>query len=393
MKKGNGKTEFEAIVLGLGGIGSGALYWLARRLGGDVLGLEQFEIGHGRGGSQDHSRIIRLSYHTPAYVALAREAYAAWTEVEADAGEKLIVRTGGLDFTSPSARIPIADYTRSMDAAGVPYEWLDAAELRYRWPQFRLGDEISALYQAESGIAPAARCMAAHLRLARSRGAVVRDNAPVSAITSRGDGIEITAGGTTYGCRRLVIAAGAWSNRLLAHFGRQIPLTITQEQVVYYGTPHAEEFMPDRFPIWIWMDIPCFYGFPVFGENGPKVSQDVGGREVTADTRSFEPDPAYQVRLDEFVQRVLPRAYGPPLSVKTCLYTMPPDRDFVLGTLPENPHVTAAIGAAHAFKFSSLMGKILGELALDGATASPIAPFRIDRPILLENDPVRSFMI
>ena len=132
------KDNYHTIILGLGGLGSAALYWTARRLGADVLGLEQFEIGHGRGGSQDHSRIIRLSYHTPGYVELAKAAYATWAEVEADAGEQLIFRTGGLDLWPVASAFNMADYTGSMDAARVAYERLDAAETMRRWPQFRL---------------------------------------------------------------------------------------------------------------------------------------------------------------------------------------------------------------------------------------------------------------
>ena len=387
------KTDYEHIVLGLGGIGAGAVYWLARRAGSQVLGLEQFELGHGRGGSQDHSRIIRLSYHTPHYVEMAKNAYQTWAALEEDAGTSLIVRTGGLDFTRPGAAIPISDYTESMDAAGVPYEWLDAAEIMRRWPQFRVGDEVSALYQEQSGIAPAIRCNAVHVRMARAYGATLRDGAAVTAIRDLDGEIEVLAGGTTYRCRKLVIAAGAWSNNLLFHFGRKLPLTITQEQVAYYGTPHAEEFMPDRFPIWIWMDVPCFYGFPVYGEPGPKVSQDVGGKEVTAETRTFDPDRDYQRRLDAFVKQHIPRAYGPPITIKTCLYTMPPDRDFVLDTLPDHPNVAVVVGAAQGFKFASLLGRILSDLSIDGETNHNIDPFRVDRPILLEEDPPKNFMI
>jgi sarcosine oxidase len=125
---------------------------------------------------------------------------------------------------------------------------------------------------------------------------------------------------------------------------------------------------------------------------GPKVSEDAGGEEVTADSRSFTSNPAYQQRLDDFVQRVLPTAYGPPLLVKTCLSTMPPDRDFVLSTLPDQPNVSVAIGAAHAFKFSSLFGKILSELAVAGTTDYFIEPFRVDRPILQQAEPAKNFM-
>ena len=145
--------HYDTIVLGLGGLGSAALYRLARRLGGDVLGLEQFELDHGRGSSQDHSRIIRLSYHTPGYVELAKQAYNAWAEVEADAGQQLIFKTGSLDLWPSNPAYPMSDYTGSMDACGVAYERLTAAEVMRRWPPFTLPDDVTGIYQADGGIA------------------------------------------------------------------------------------------------------------------------------------------------------------------------------------------------------------------------------------------------
>lgn len=387
------KRDYEYIVLGLGGIGSGALYWLSRSAGGDVLGLEQFETGHIRGGSQDHSRIIRLSYHTTEYVELAKHAYKAWSTLEADTQESFIVKTGGLDLAPPNAAIPIADYTHSLTTAGVPYEWLDAGEVMRRWPQFRLGDDISAIYQPDSGIAPAARCNAAHLRLARAYGATLLDKTPVMAIRNSASEIEVETHTITYRCRKLVIAAGAWTNHLLAHFSLKLPLTITQEQVTYYATPHAGDFAPDRFPIWIWLDDPCYYGFPVYGEAGPKVAQDVGGRAVTPETRTFEADAAVLKRQEDFLKRYLPTALGPQIYTKTCLYTLTPDRDFVIDTLPEQSNVVVAVGAGHAFKFASLIGKILSELALAGRIEYNLSPFKIDRPVLLEENPRHRFAV
>ena len=376
------KQQYHTVVLGLGGLGSAALYWSARRLGADVLGLEQFEMGHARGGSQDHSRIIRLSYHTPGYVRLAQAAYATWAEVEADAGEQLIFRTGGLDLWPVASAFNMADYTGSMDAARVAYERLDAAETMRRWPQFRLSDDVTAIYQAQSGIATPNLSNAAHRRLAVGYGATIRDDAPVEGVRPVGDELEVTAGGVVYCCQRLIVAAGAWSNRVLAHFGRQVHLTVTQEQVTYFHSLLVEEFFPDRFPIWIWQDEPCFYGFPVFGEAGPKAAQDVGGARVTADTRTFELNAATLARTEAFLARVLPGMLGPHIYTKTCLYAMPPDRDFVLSTLPEQPNVALAIGAGHAYKFASLIGRILSELAIDGQTGYDISPFHIDRLIL-----------
>jgi sarcosine oxidase len=386
-------TDFDYIVLGLGGFGSAAAYWLARRAGTQVLGLEQFELGHVRGESQDHSRIIRLSYHAPHYVELAKHAYRAWAEVERESGEQLVLRTGGLDLGPQVSAIPLSTYSQSMDAAGVTYERLDAGEIMRRWPPFRLTDAIHGLFQPESGIAMAARGNATHIRLAREHGATLREQAPVADIRALNGEIEVHAGGTTYRCRRLVITAGAWSNRALEPFGVKLPLRVTQEQVTYLASPRVDQFQPDRFPIWIWMDDPCFYGFPVFGESGPKVGQDAGGQEVTPDGRTFEPDQAALGRVLRFLERYVPAALGPIIYTKTCLYTLTPDRDFVIDQIPGHPNALVAIGGGHGFKFASLIGRILADLAIDGASERNLSPFKIDRPILQLEDPPRNYLV
>jgi sarcosine oxidase len=133
----------------------------------------------------------------------------AWAELERDSGEHLILRTGGLDFGPHDGAIPLEDYAASMQAAGVPFETLDAAEIMRRWLQFRLDDDIHGLYQSESGIAPAARCNAAHIRMARARGATLREHTPVTALRAVGGEVEVVAGETTYRCRKLIVAADA----------------------------------------------------------------------------------------------------------------------------------------------------------------------------------------
>lgn len=387
------KLDYKVIVLGLGGLGSAAAYWLSRRAGHEVLGLEQFELGHHRGGSQDHSRIIRLSYHTPYYVSLAQQAYQAWAAVEAEAQTRLVVKTGGLDLFPANGLIPREDYTRSLQYWHIPFELLEAAEVMRRWPQFHLPDDLSALYQADSGLVDAAKSNAAHQGLAREHGALLKDNLPIRSIRSVAGEMEVVAGEHAYRCQKLIICAGAWSNHALTQLGLRLPLTVTQEQVTYFATPHLANFSPDRFPIWIWMDEPCYYGFPVYGEAGTKVAQDVGGNEVTAETRTFDPNQAALKRVETFVQQRLPEALGPILYTKTCLYTMPPDRDFVIDTLPGYPDCFVAIGAGHAFKFASVIGKTLSELALDGATPANLEPFRFNRPLLTLENPPKSFMV
>jgi sarcosine oxidase len=390
------RRDWDAIVVGLGAIGSGAAYWLSRSLGDGVLGLERFGMDHANGASADHSRIIRLSYHRPDYVRLAKRAYETWTEVEAEAGERIVTITGGLDLWPADPAIPQADYVDSLVAEGVSFELLDGPEIRRRWPQWHVGDEVSAMWQGQGGLADPFKGNAAHRRLAVAHGATLRDHAPVSAIRDAGGGdLEVVAPDVVYRTGRVVLAVDAWTNGLLASLGRRLPLTITKEQVTYFACPDPAAFAPDRFPVWIWMDDPSFYGFPTYGEAGPKAAQDCGGEPVDPDARTFDRDEAAFARLIDFMAAYLPGAIGPPIYTKTCLYTLTPDRDFVVDRLPDQPGVVVGLGAAHGFKFASVLGRILAELSVDGTTPSApeVARFRIDRPILLEGDPATSWMV
>jgi sarcosine oxidase len=381
----------DVIVIGLGGLGSAAACWLARA-GVSVLGFEQFELGHDRGASQDHSRLIRLSYHSSSYVRLAREAYATWTEIEEESGDQLVIRTGGLDFAPAGSVAPLDDYVTAMTDEGVAFERLDAGETMARWPAFRLPEDVDVLYQAETGICAAARANAAHVRLARAYGATLVPGAAVSSVRSDGEGVEVVAGGRPYLAGRAIVTADAWTNGLLEPLGVRLPLVVTREQVVYFEPADPATFAIGAFPSWIWSDVPSFYGFPAFGEPGPKVAEDIGGRIVTADSRTFDPDEAALARLQTFVAATLPGMSASIRRIKTCLYTLTPDRDFVIDSVPGHPNILVALGAAHAFKFASLIGRTLSELATDRSPSVDLAPFRIDRPSLTMADPPRAWM-
>jgi sarcosine oxidase len=273
-----------------------------------------------------------------------------------------------------------------MDERGVPYEVLDTAQVARRWPQLALPDGTVTLYQARTGIAPAARGVAAMQRAASAAGAVLRDESPVTAVRDLGAaGVEVDAGGTTYRVRRLVVTADAWTNDVLAHLDHHLPLTVTQEQVTYFSPTESARFAPARFPVWIWMDDPSFYGFPTYGEPTVKAAQDCGGPPVTGDQRSFEPDPGRERLLAEFMARTLPGS-GPVQRSTTCLYTLTPDRELVIDTVPDQPAVAVGLGAAHGFKFAPTFGRLLADIAVTGAAGTPVdlSPFRMDRPALTD---------
>lgn len=375
-------------VVGLGGLGSATAYWLARR-GVDVVGFEQFELGHVRGASHDHSRIIRRSYHTPGYVELTAAAYDAWEQVARDGDEPIVTRTGGIDLFPPGAAIDAAPYLGSLTLAGVEHEWIDGDEVRRRWPAFARGTtvttDVMALHSGDTGIVPADRGTAVLQRLAVEHGATLLEHTPVGSIVPTGGEVDVVTDGATFRCGSVVVCADAWTNRLLAPLGHQVGMAVTREQVSYFPTAELADLRPGRFPVWIWMDDPSFYGFPEYGPAGVtgtvKASEDCGGPTVDPDTRTFDADPAMEDRLARFLAGLVGDRFGPPRTT-TCLYTLTADRDFVVDRLPDHPNVCVGLGAAHGFKFAAWFGRTLADLALGAAPRPELAPFAVDRPAL-----------
>lgn len=391
-------VTFDHVVIGTGALGSAAAYWLARSGEGSVCVLEQFDIGHRYGASEDHSRIIRHAYHAPIYTALTPDAYALWEHIEEVTGLQLVVRTGTLELADSSTEpASILDgYRTALTSQGLAYEDLDAAAIRQRWPQFAIDNDTVGLFQPDGGILDIRRANAAHLALARDAGATVRSHAPVTAIEPGQSVVSVHTPSGTLTARSVTVCAGSWAEPLLARCDVALPLTLSQEQVTYVATNRLKEFTPDRFPVWIWHgspDIGDVYGFPVYGEVGVKVARDMTARFVTQQTRSFDPDPAESELVEGFLGTLVPGAAGPRLLAKTCVYDMPPDRDFVLDRSTAHPNVTILNGAGHAAKFASLLGRVGADLTLRGETSYPIEPFRIDRPALRDPAFVPTFRL
>lgn len=383
--------SYRLAIVGLGGIGSAAAWWASSRLGSEVIGWERFEFGHRRGASEDHSRIIRLSYHRPEAVRLAEAAYDAWAALERAAALSVVVPTGGLDLYPVGAAIDAAGYRAAMDACGVGYEVLDAADAMRRWPMFHLEAGTVVVYQAAAGLVRATAANAAHRRLAAGNGATLHDRAPVTRVEPHRGGFAITAGDDTVVAGRLIVTADAWTNQVIAPLGCSFPLTVTEEQVAYFEPGPGAGL--ERMPVWIWMDDPSYYGLPPVDGSGAKIGQDVGGAVVTGDERALHPDPAYRQRLVDFQERLVPRSTRTIVEERTCLYTMTPDREFVLDHLPSQPGAVVGLGAAHGYKFASVFGRILVELAIDGTTEHDINAWSATRPALAAPAASTSFLL
>jgi len=377
--------RYDAVVVGLGALGSAAAMHLARG-GQRVLGLERFELGHKRGASHDTSRILRHSYHTPGYVRLTQEAYADWADLERWSGEQLVTVVGGLDLFPADPAIPMDDYTASLDEVGIVHELLDVAEIGRRWPQFSLPAGTIGLYQDRGAIVPAARGTALMQKLAAAAGAELRGSERVLSVVNGPSGVTVSTESETFVADRVVVCADAWTNEVLAGLGVHVPLETTLEQATYFAPERPGSFAPHHLPLWIWMDDPSYYGFPCYGEPTVKAAQDCGGPVIdTSDpeSRTSEPDPAMLERLASFMASVLPESGQPVRSIR-CQYTLTPDRDFVLAPVPGHESVVVGLGAAHGFKFAPTFGRLLAELATAGTTTTDLTPYRLDRPALTD---------
>jgi sarcosine oxidase len=241
---------------------------------------------------------------------------------------------------------------------------------------------------------PAGRTTTALHALAVSSGAVLVDRMPVIEVRELADSVAVVTPHRTFTAGTVVICADAWTAGLVAPLGWNLRLTVLDQQVTYFSPADPTSFAPDRFPVWIWVDDPCFYGFPTYDEPTVKAGEDCGGPAVDPDKRLPGTDADALERLSGFMRRTFP-ASGRVVRSARCLYTLTPDRDFVLGTVPGTERVHVAHGAAHAFKFAPTIGRLMAELALGrhDPDAEWVRSFKPDRPALTDPDYAVEWMV
>ncbi len=420
--------DYDAIVIGLGGMGSAALYQLARR-GVRALGIEQFEIAHNRGSSHGVTRLIRRAYFEhPDYVPLVNRAYELWTELEQRSGKKLFHRTG-LALFGPRDGAILPNVKRAaaehhLDIETLPLE--DAAKrftmfrleatglVRNRgWPvrQWALNPDWECLYEADAGYLLVEESVRTFVEQAVSLGATVRTGETMLGWRTIRDGIRLSTDARRYTARRLIVCGGAWTGRLLEELG--LPLTIRRKVVQWFPTTN-EAFRADQGCPVFGFDIPegsadlppdpaleqahavgisvqpipapegFFYGFPVIDADGVKLSNHRGGAVVASpDLLELRGDHvADEMPLREFSRLFLGES-GDPVRRSVCMYTMTPDEHFIVDHHPRREQVVFAAGfSGHGFKFAPVIGSVLADLAMDGQTQAPISFLRLNRPTL-----------
>ncbi|MFU8867478.1 N-methyl-L-tryptophan oxidase [Natronococcus sp.] len=371
--------RYDAIVLGVGGVGSAATAHLATR-GADVLGLERYDVPHGYGSSHGRSRMFRLAYaEDPAYVPLAKRAAELWDDLERAADRRLFYRTGSVD-AGPADGEVVAGSRRSCEAHGLEYEALSSTDLTERYPGYRLPEGYEAIYQPDGGFLEPETCTVAHVERAHRAGATIRARERVVDWRPTSDGVRVETDHDGYEADRLVVTAGAWAGRFVDALESVL---VPERQVLGWFQPTEPDYFDrERFPVWN-LEVPegRYYGFPVHDVPGFKLGR-YNHREEVVDPDALEREPTQtdERLLREFAERYFPDGAGPTMGLGTCLFTNTPDDDFVLDTLSEEPRVVVGAGfSGHGFKFASVIGEILADLALEGETDHPVEPFAIDR--------------
>jgi len=362
-------TRTDLIVVGAGLAGSAAA-WAASARGMDVVVLEAFGPGHRRGSSHGSARIFRRAYPDPLYVRLTGRAGELWRKLAGEAGEQVLLMTGGLDF---GAERDPEHLHAVLTSCGVPAALLSPAEAAERWPYFSFDDIGPVMFHADSGVLDPDRAMAAMLRLAAARGADVRFQTPVTSLetTSAGDGAIAHTDSGAFTAPVAAVAAGGWLPPLLGSMVALPPLQVTQQQAFHFA-PWEEPAAP--WPIFIVKDAhDHVYGLPG-GRDGEvpgamKVGEHHNGKATTADGRDGLVDPRARERVRAFVSKRLPGLDSAPVNELTCLYTTTVNEDFILDR--QGPFVVASACSGHGAKFAPLLGEIITSLAAGEPTPDP----------------------
>jgi sarcosine oxidase len=371
------QRAFDVIVAGTGGMGVAAAQALATR-GHRVLGLDRFPLGHARGSSHGQTRLIRRAYFEhPDYVPLLQRSYELWRELEAATGRRLLV-TSGLLTAGPATGDVVSGTLHSARVHGLVVEALTPREAMSRWPAFRLPEPWTAVHEPEAGYLFVEECVAAHASLARAARVELRTGVTVLGWRVDGGRVAVETDQGTCHADRLVLCPGAWAGELLQL--PDVPLTVLRKSLFWHAANAAAAAGT----------MPCFafetpqgfcYGFPSLDPRGVKIAAHSGGR-IVHDPLEVDRgiDAGEQGCITDWVTSYLPAVTHERTNHAVCLYTMSPDGHFLLGRHPDHPQVVLAAGfSGHGYKFASVVGEILADLAVDGRTRHPIGFLAPDR--------------
>jgi sarcosine oxidase len=375
----NRSNHYSVIVIGVGSMGAAACYYLARR-GVSVLGLEQFDLVHDRGSHAGQSRIIRKAYFEhPDYVPLLKHAYQNWQSLEQETNARVYYPTGIVYFGKPELAT-LKGIRKSASLYNIPVESLEQGQVSERFPQFKIPSGFEALFEPDAGFITPERAVHLYTQEAIKNGAVIKTQSSVKDWKQVGGIISITTASGEYTCEKLIVTAGAWTSKLIPHLKTE--LKVTQQLLAWVRPKNREIFSLENFPCWFVEDPQrgVFYGFPFLssdrfdGPAGLKLAHHFPGELWDADNVSTAVSKGAEDTVRYALGKYLPEAGDEIVSFKHCLYTYSQDENFIIDHLPGyDKRVTVACGfSGHGFKFVSVVGEILADMAVDGKSELPI---------------------
>lgn len=371
---------YDVAVFGLGAMGSAALAHLAAR-GVKAVGFEKNLPAHGQSSSHGDSRIIRLGYfEDPSYVPLLKRAYENWRALETRLKAEVLTTTGVIQIGTPDSRI-VAGTLASCRIYGLAHEVLDRSAMMQRFPIFRLDEEDIGVLDPQGGFLRPELAVMGYLKSAIEDGAVAKFGVEVLRIEHEDGGVVLTTEGGSYRVRKVIVATGSWIAELVPQLrGTANPI----RQVVAWYQPHDPYLTEQgRMPCFIRDDAEhgSFFGFPAIDGAGVKFGRHTHFGEPI-DPRHTNP-PVNDVDLallDGFALRRMAGALGTRTTSTTCRYTMLPSEDFLIDAVPDAPNIIVCSACSgHGFKFTSVVGEILADLASEGSTDLPIEAFRFEK--------------
>lgn len=372
-------SHYDAIVVGVGSMGSSTIYHLARR-GAKVLGLEQYGVPHALGSYPGVNRIIRLTYwEHPLYVPLLRRAYELWREIESLSGERLLFITGNIDAGAEGGRL-IRGVLDCCKTNHLVHERYDSASLEKRFPGYRLPSDLAAVYQPEGGFVLSERAVTTYAQMALSSGAEIHGHEAVLDWKAMGKKVEVHTQRGDYSADHLIFTSGPWTSKLLPNLSKVLT---PERQVLIWTQPlRPEYFRLGVFPVF-YMETRDgrFYGLPIYGVPGFKLGKyHHRDEKVDPDHMDRNVYPEDEQVLRSAIRRFFPDANGPVMALRTCIFTNTPDEHFIIDRHPGWTQILLAAGfSGHGFKFSSVVGEILADLALEGTTRHDLSLFRLGR--------------
>jgi sarcosine oxidase len=371
--------NYDYIIIGGGSMGSATAYHLAKN-GQKVLVLEQFDFIHEQGAHGGQSRLIRKAYFEhPDYVPLLLRAYENWATLERETQEQVYFETGILYFgerNEPS----LANIRASAKLNDLKLATLSMAKAKQKYPMFEaIPDDWESLFEPEAGFLLVEKCVHLHLQQALKHGARLLAREKVIKWKETTEGVTVSTEKQEFHAKKLIFTSGAWTDTLLKDLN--VPLKVTRQILGWVKPQNWSDFTLGKFPCWGVFDKEksLYYGMPILnkgdtsGAIGLKLGCHLHGDVVNPDNVDRNITAADEATFREGLEKYMPSANGDTLAIKTCLYTNSPDEHFIIDHHPDHKRVIVACGfSGHGFKFASVVGEVLSDLAINGTTKQPI---------------------